>query len=1104
MRSHAKAASSSSTHRENSAFSLGVLAAMLVCAAAFLGIGAPAASAAPEAQPGYGYLTSFGGGAPFTRVRNAVAVDSHGNIFVSNEDKGKIAIYAADATAGGTELTTISPSNFYPADVAIDLSTDAVYAQDIATLGVVRRFLSDGQPTPAYTLDPTFEVPAGEGIAVDPTTHDLLVADPGAEGVRRYNSSGTLLGTIATPGMGPQRLAVAPDGSIYFAQESSQSIVHISGTGTQLGEVQSVGAIIALAFDPTRDLLVADTGDRLKVFSASGDLLSEAVPPNSGGSALTIDGNNGRLYEYRGKSPLNAYVPAVYPGIEGPAVSNVTAHSVHLSAAVEPGDPLPDESKAHFEYSADGGETWKPLPGVADQNLTEAGVVTVVEADLTGLFANFDYLVRFVASNRLAIKRSDPVAVSTATIAPEVVTAKATDVSESSAVLNGTVNPSGLQTTYHFEYGLTDAYGSRVPAGIEAAAGNGFEPRAFGRTIRGLDPGTTYHFRIVAENEIGVSEGADETFTTVPAAGTPFRAYEQVTPADKHGIAIEYNYGFFARADGNGMAYITKGGGSGAPLNARSITFRGAEDWEPGPDLDPPLGVNSNGIITQATLGLSPDFTKAFVVSNEELTPDAAGGEAANLYIFDIASGEYTLVGSTPDFFLALNFYTGYGGGGQFLASAPDMSWMVFYSQMPLIEGAAFNSLYRWSEADGLEIVSILPGPTETPATIFEIGAYSRVFSPVSADGTKIYFQSVEPEPGVYLRENGETKAISVSEVPGEPTGVRPALLIGTSEDGRYAFFATNEPNVKLTSDAPGEYGDAYRYDASDGSLEYLGAALLGGGSDPYHSGLGISRDGGTFYFRANDGLKVWREGDLQAISPSGAGSEYSASSPDGRYLAFSGSESGANDARLYFYDAVTEELSCASCLPDGTPGEASLPNLINRTIGEHLPQSVTNSGQFFFTSSSRLVAADVNGVNDVYEFKSGKARLVTPGNAPFPATFADISEDGRDVFFTTQQKLVGRDNDQSVDIYDARIDGGLPAQSPPPPQECLRDDCKATPNAGPELPFGGSEALSGPGNVNPPKHKKCGKGKKGKKVNGKVRCVKKHKANKAGKGGNR
>jgi hypothetical protein len=1107
VRAFAQAPSAESTRSGNgSTFSLGLFAAMLVCAAALLGIGASAASAAPKAGPGFAYLTSFGQGDydTYTTVRRVLGVDSSGNVMALDQGRGRIRISTFDPTLGATQIAEINTEalGFYVFDFAVDQSDDSVYAADPVFTGQIYRFESDGQPTPTYTQDIGFEVPSGEDLAVDPATHDLLVADGGSESVRRYDSSGTLLETISTPGVAAQLIAPAPDGSFYLSQSEGSSISHFSGSGTLIGTISDQGSIRAITVDPSDSRLVvvlAGAPDKIRTFTSTGAFISDSPAGPRTNLSIAVDGSSGRLYGSEGKL-IHVYVPAVLPAIETPVLSDLQRHSVHLSAEVDPGSGPPTGSEAHFEWSDDGGTTWHSTP---QQLLTGP---TTIEADLTNLKLNLNFLVRAVATNEKATETTAAVAFSTPEVAPEVITGAATDVTEASGVLNGSIDPGGLQTTYYFEYGTTAAHGTKVPAAIEASAGNGREPRAFSRTIEGLQPETEYHFRLVATSALGTTEGSDKTFTTLSAGSVISRAYEQVTPADKHGIAIEPNYGFYAKADGEGMAYVTKGGGASAPLVSRSMTLRGAADWEPGPDLDPPLEVNTAGIITQTTLGLAPDFTQAFVVSNKKLTPDAADYPAASLYIYDVASGEYTSVGSTPPFPLAFNTFAGYGVGGNLVASAPNFDWIVFNSQVPLIEGAPFNALYRWSKADGLEIVSILPGAAETPATSYEPDDYSKVQRWTSADGSKIYFETIEPEPGIYLRENGESKAISVSEVPGEPTGPRPAQILGTSEDGRYAFFGMNEPGVKLTSDAPGEYGDAYRYDASDGSLEFLGTQVLGAGVFPIKSVLGINRDGGTIYMRTPSGTKVWREGDLRSISPIKAGSEQSAASPNGRYLAFTETESSSP---LFLYDAVTDEVRCASCLPDGTPAIGRLPNLFNRTIGPHLPQAVTDSGQFFFTSSSRLVAADVNGVDDVYEYKDGSAKLISPGNAPFPATFADISEDGSDVFFTTQQKLVGRDNDGTVDIYDARVGGGLPAQSPLPPQECLRDDCKATPGAGPELPFGGSEALSGPGNVSPPKHKKCAKGKKAKKVNGKVHCVKthkakKHKTNKAGKGGNR
>jgi len=98
---------------------------------------------------------------------------------------------------------------------------------------------------------------------------------------------------------------------------------------------------------------------------------------------------------------------------------------------------------------------------------------------------------------------------------PGAATAAASGVTAGAAVLNGTVNPNDLPTTYRFDFGPTAAYGSSTPA---LAAGNGGSAGSVSADIGGLAPSTTYHYRVVAINADGTSAGGDATFTTGPAA----------------------------------------------------------------------------------------------------------------------------------------------------------------------------------------------------------------------------------------------------------------------------------------------------------------------------------------------------------------------------------------------------------------------------------------------------------------------------------------------------------------------------------------------------------------------------------------------------------
>ena len=91
-----------------------------------------------------------------------------------------------------------------------------------------------------------------------------------------------------------------------------------------------------------------------------------------------------------------------------------------------------------------------------------------------------------------------------ATPLPVVVTGVASAITDTTATLNGTVNPSGSETTYHFEYGLTTSYGSTTTI---TSAGSGFTAVAVSAALTGLISGTEYHFRVTATNSGGTANG---------------------------------------------------------------------------------------------------------------------------------------------------------------------------------------------------------------------------------------------------------------------------------------------------------------------------------------------------------------------------------------------------------------------------------------------------------------------------------------------------------------------------------------------------------------------------------------------------------------------
>jgi alpha-tubulin suppressor-like RCC1 family protein/phosphodiesterase/alkaline phosphatase D-like protein len=136
---------------------------------------------------------------------------------------------------------------------------------------------------------------------------------------------------------------------------------------------------------------------------------------------------------------------------------------------------------------------------------------------------------RILARSQISTYGFHTLAVAAAPPAPQVGTLVVADITSSGAVLHAEVRPNGSPTTVWVEYGHNESYGTTV-APLPATV-NGSGAQTVTCALGSLLPDTTYHFRIVVENEFGTIRGEGMTFTTKPAGLPPvFAGYTAGTP----------------------------------------------------------------------------------------------------------------------------------------------------------------------------------------------------------------------------------------------------------------------------------------------------------------------------------------------------------------------------------------------------------------------------------------------------------------------------------------------------------------------------------------------------------------------------------------------
>ncbi|MDR9373091.1 hypothetical protein Q5424_28595, partial [Conexibacter sp. JD483] len=574
------------------------------------------------------------------------------------------------------------------------------------------------------------------------------------------------------------------------------------------------------------------------------------------------------------------------------------------------------------------------------------------------------------------------------------------------------------------------------------------------------------------------------------------RAWEQVSPVEKDGNDV-VNSGTIASVAGGDRVYFNA---AGAFAGAESVLYDTAYLGSRGGDwstrgTDP--GLTPTGLLVKATLGLSEDGTHAVVVTSNALAAGAIEG-GSNLYLRDLTQpASYRLIAATATRAMYEDL-TGFGGQGNYIGGTADLSAIAFQTTTPLLADApvGVRSLYLWHDGR-LSLASRLPDGSAADMS-YDGNSPSRRQHRLSDDGTRLWFRF---DRTLYQYVEGEgTTLITRSHRAGDDPA-RAVQIDGdvvASRDGRTLWFLGLQP---LTDDS--QLSGIYRWSAGDDSLAAVGgdgaAALIDVSADGRLAWIGARSSltpdsGGPADFDARLYLLDTQSGEIRYVarfSREIGGVDTYRFSPDGRRVAFVSFSpvTGVDNAdaacrepgypgadgfcgNVFTWDAgrPEEPVRCLSC---GPPGMAHAGP--SATFGRPVTffdgrgsRAVTDDGRVWFDSPDRLVPADTNSVGDVYEYTPGSGlSLLTSGTSGEPAGFGDVSEDGRDVFFVTAERLVPQDADVLADLYTARVGGGIAGQQVAPRQAgggCGGDACRPAPTVVPDSsPVPGSELFALP-----------------------------------------
>jgi WD40 repeat protein len=564
------------------------------------------------------------------------------------------------------------------------------------------------------------------------------------------------------------------------------------------------------------------------------------------------------------------------------------------------------------------------------------------------------------------------------------------------------------------------------------------------------------------------------------------------------------NYGYGGGESSEGQATVWMDRGAWQPDNELDFFMRAPDHSivDIGPALPPTAPAESpQELGTDAGLGaigLSPDGSHYFFSLGEGKDSWPAGG---NVY-------EYAGTGNTTPMPVGVDnggkrigCGATFGGDSTTHNAASTDGEVVFFTAEPGCTGGIHELFARVDNGlpDAHTVAISEPSKEDCAACDTEAKVLaSAQFGGASEDGSKVFFTTTQPllsddtSLNVYeydFEAPAGERVIRVSA--GDATVSNPAAEVVPMQDGRSPMNSEDGSHVYFVA-----HGLLTRTPNGEGETAQQSAENL-------------------YVFERDAQFPNGRISFVARLSESDVGGWMPDATPDGRFLVFASYRDLTPDdtstaAQIFEYDAQTGSLVRVSSGQEGFNHNGNVSLLLSSTGqqvnnasivspvrydygNEYHPSaywsnmSVSADGSYvFFQSAVGLTPQALNQqvigytpessppnplyANNIYEYHDGRVSLISDfqdlsySNSGNWVELVSTDASGDDVYFVTTDSLVGQDTDTSLDLYDARIDGGFPA--PVQPFTCSGEACEGQLSGAPTLRLPGSEFQAG---GNPP-----------------------------------